>query len=192
MTEREPRTVRVDPDVWDRFVAQVQEWEGQKHGEIGRHAENALEEYIDQDRLARVEEKLDTLVAHVNQENRTHTRTTEQASETVEKARSVHQRVADNHGTVVKGDNLVRAIEDIAGADPRTVDNYKGILKRRGLLFEHPGDSPVWTVELDRWVKWTENYVDNNPPIDVHDVIEDYGIDLEQYDQTAEELEATQ
>jgi len=60
MTEREPRTVRIDPEVWSGFVEQVVEWEGSKHGELGRHVENALEEYVDNDRLTRIEEKVNT------------------------------------------------------------------------------------------------------------------------------------
>jgi len=178
--------VRVDPDVWDKFVSWVVETEGQKRGELGRHVENALEEYIDNDRNARIEEKVDKVLAHVSEEQPAHTRTS-RSSDMVEKARSIYKRLADNHGTVIKQNDVVRAIEDIAGADPRTVDKYKGVLKRRSLLFEFPGDSPVWTVERERWVTWAENYINNNPTIEAADVVEEYGITSEEFHEFEDE-----
>jgi hypothetical protein len=186
MTKREPKTVRIDPEVWDSFVSWVVETEGQKKGELGRHVENALSEYIDHGRDARIEEKVDRILTHVSEPSDAHTHTSTRASEAVEKAREIHQRVADNHGTMIRQDDLQRAIEDIAGADDRTIQKYEELLKRRGLLFRHPDDSPVWTVERERWLTWCENYVDNNPTVEIHDVIEGYSMDVDKYDELVE------
>lgn len=186
MPQREPRTVRVDPDVWTAFTEWVTEHEGQKRGELGRHVENALNEYTDNDRYSRVEEKLDRVLGHVSQDMTAHTHTGMSASESVEKAREIIRRIADNHGTVVRESDVVRAIEDIAGGDDRTVDKYLGILRRRGLLFCHPGDSVVWTVEREKWVSWVESYVDNNPTIGVGDVIDEYGLSIGEYSELVE------
>lgn len=73
MTDREPRTVRVDPDVWDEFTAWVERCEGRTWGEIGRHLEIAMEEHMDADRAARMEEKLDEVLAAVSDGEETHT-----------------------------------------------------------------------------------------------------------------------
>ena len=187
MSDREPRTIRVDPDVWSSFREQIDDWDGENPGHVGYHVEKALSEYIDNDRYARVEDKLDRVLAHVSDGGGSHTHTTTGGSGTVERAREIYKRVADNHGLVVKDDDLVRAVEDIAGADDRTVSKYKGILKRRGLIFEHPADSPVWTTDRDKWVSWVENHVDNDPTLEIHDMIEDYGMTTDRFDELAEE-----
>lgn len=186
MPDREARTIRVDPDVWSAFRSQIDDWDGDNPGHVGYHVENALREYVDEDRYARVEDKLDRVLARVSDGGRTHTHKDTAASETVERAREIYKRVADNHGLVVKDDDLVRAIEDNAGADPRTVEKYKGILKRRSLIFEHPADSPVWTTDRDKWVSWSENHVDNDPTLTIQDVIDDYGMTTERFGELAE------
>jgi hypothetical protein len=73
MTDRQPRTVRVDPDVWDEFTAWVEQCEGRTWGEIGRHLEIAMREHMDADRAARMEEKLDEVLAAVSEGDETHT-----------------------------------------------------------------------------------------------------------------------
>jgi len=186
VVQREPWTMRVDPDVKVAFKEQVDDWDGENAGHYGYHVEQALKEYIDKDRYARVEDKLDTVLARVSGSGGSHTHATTAGSGTVERAREIYERVADNHGLVVKDDDLVRAVEDIAGADDRTVNKYKDILKRRGLIFEHPNDSPVWTTDRDKWVGWVENHVDNDPTLETIDVIEDYGMTTDRFDELAE------
>lgn len=185
MSDRELRSVRVDPDVWSEFREQIDEWDGENPGHVGYHVEQALKEYVDTDRYARIEDKVDSVLAHVSDGGGAHTHTTTQASETVERARQIYRRLADNHGLVVKDDDVIRAVEDIAGADDRTVQKYKEVLKRRSLLFEHPADSMVWTTDREKWVQWTENHVDNNPTLTVHDVLDEYDLDIDRYDELA-------
>jgi hypothetical protein len=185
MSDRELRSVRVDPDVWSEFREQIDAWDGENPGHVGYHVEQALKEYVDTDRYARIEDKVDSVLAHVSDGGGAHTHTTTQASETVERARQIYRRLADNHGLVVKDDDVIRAVEDIAGADDRTVQKYKEVLKRRSLLFEHPADSAVWTTDREKWVRWTENHVDNNPTLTVHDVIDEYDLDIDRYDELA-------
>lgn len=189
MVHRETRSVRVDPEVWSAFISWVEDKEGQKHGEIGRHVETALQEYTDHGRIARLEEKVDTLLARSNPEPASHTHK-QSASETVTKARDIFERLTENHGTIIKDDDVKRAVEDIAGGDPRTVDKYRDILKRRDLLFEHPSGQPVWTTERDRYIEWAENYIDNNPTVETHDVIEDYSLSTREYDEIANKIQS--
>lgn len=186
VSDREPWTMRIDADVQVAFKEAVDEWDGENAGHYGYHVEQALKEYVDKDRYARVEDKLDSVLAHVSNGGGSHTHTTAAGSGTVERAREIYQRVADNHGLVVNDDDLVRAVEDIAGADDRTVSKYKGILKRRSLIFEHPADSPVWTTDREKWVTWVENHVDNDPTLEVIDVVDDYGMSTDRFDELAE------
>lgn len=179
MADRRPHSIRLDPEIYSRFVDWVEDVEGTKQGEIGRHAENALEEYIDHGRAARIEEKVDRLLARLSDQPTTHTHK-QRGSETVEKCRAIHRRVTDNHGTIIKAADLERAIEDIAGADDRTLDKYKSMLKRRCLLFKHP-NNPVWTPEQAKFIGWAESCIDNEPTTEVHDIVEDYGLEVDEY-----------
>lgn len=183
MSGREPRTVRVKPEVWSSFVEQVVEWEGQKSGELGRHVENALEEYIDHGRQARIEEKVDRILSQMDGAH------THKHSEATAKARHIAEEIAAEDAVVIPEDVVVRAIEAIAGADPRTVDKYQEQLKRRGLAYEHPTDA-VWTVERDNWFTWASDYVDNNPTATIHDVTEPYPITAEEFRPEMTEIEA--
>lgn len=187
MTEREPRTVRIDPDVWEAFVSQVIEWEGQKRGEIGRHAETALVEYIDNDRNARIEEKVDRVLDRLDDIDDTHTH---KHSETSEKVATIAHRLADQNNIVMPADDVRRVIEDVAGADPRTIEKYQRQLKRHGEVYEHPTDGNVWTLDRERWLGWAEDAINNNPTLEVHDVIEDYPLDYDDYDRAVTEVVA--
>lgn len=185
--EREPRSIRLDPEIYTEFVEWVEETEGTKRGQIGRHVENALKEYIDHGQGARIEEKVDQVLAQLADQPTTHTHK-QRGSETVEKCRAIHRRLTSNHGTMMKTPDVERAIEDIAGADERTIKKYKRMLKRRSLLFAHPGDSAVWTPEQETWVAWCEDKIDNEPELHILDVTAEYAIEEDEYIDVAERV----
>lgn len=167
---------------------QLKEWSKETEKSQAHLLREAVLEYLDHDRTARVEEqirdvndKLDLVVTQL--ENGTEN--THKATDKVEKARLIYQRVESNHGEVIKQNDLERAIEDIGGATDRTIESYKELLKRRGLLFAHPA-SNVWTAERDTWVEWCESKINNDPEAEVMDLIEDYDITVEDYDKVAE------
>lgn len=189
MADRQPHSIRLDPDLYHEFVEWVEETEGKKHGELGRHVENALSEYIDNDRTARIEKKVDQVLTHLSEQPTTHTHK-QRGSETVEKVRAIYRRLTDNHGQVIPTPDVHRAIEDIAGGDDRTIAKYERMLKRRSLLFEHPGDSGVWTPIQENWVKWCESKVNNEPSVTVTDLIESYDVNIDEYDSIAAEVTA--
>jgi hypothetical protein len=116
------------------------------------------------------------------------------ATNAVEKARDIYQRITRNHESPIKQDDIDRAIEDIAGADPRTVEKYCEILKKRSLLFKHP-TSAVWTEERSEWAQWCDAYVNNDPEAHFMDVIEPYSLSLDDFEhalETAEEATTKQ
>jgi len=158
---------------------------------------NALLEYLDFDRYHRVEsqvrkngDKLDKVLSLLNSDQHTHTSDhvpeTRRASSTVEKVRAVASRIYDNHEMPIKTSDVNRAIEDIAGADDRTLEKYRSLLKERQLLFAHPSESPVWTDEKQEWAGWVESYVDATPSAEVYDFAEPHGMGTEEYQQIAE------
>jgi len=146
---------------------------------------NALLEYLDFDRYDRIEDKvrdmdgkLDRVLRHLSDDT-THTHkgspTSKRGTSATEKVRKIADRILSNHGEVIKADDVDRAIEDYAGADDRTLRKYKGLLRKRGLLFEHPSDQrPLWTHETDRWTDWIETYYKSAGPDAVDDYLEAY------------------
>lgn len=196
MADRSPKTVRCDDDLWDELAEFAYEEEGKKRGSVPKHLENAIREYLDKDRSARIESKLDEVLDHVRDDDATHTHkhgsNGQRGSETVEKVRQIADRVYTNHSPsesdVIPPAAVERAIEDIAGADPRTIEKYTNQLKRRQLLFQHPGGA-IWTDEKVQWVAWCEKYLDGSPTADVHDITEEYDMTSEEYNKMADEME---
>ena len=164
MTEKSPHTVRVNDETWSQFVDWVEDVEGQKHGEIGRHVENALNEYMNEDRQARVEknqhemmEQLDELRARVADSESTHTHKPKSGCTNADVITAIHDRIVNKDSGAVKDDELELVIEDVADlpvGDDRTIRRYKRKLRQRGLLFEHPGEPPLWTADTGLWANW--------------------------------------
>lgn len=184
MGERTTVCVKMNEDVWEQFQKYVVEVHGQKYGNMGREAENALSEYMDRDRTARVEDKVDRVLARLDDLDDTHTH---KASETTTKVNDIVERVAAEDRTVIPDDMVRRAIEQRAGADDRTIRKYREQLKRRGEAYQHPADSPVWTLDARQFALWVKNYRDNNPAADLHDCLDNYPMDIDEWDRLVEQ-----
>ena len=167
MSDRSPHTVRLNDETWSQFTDWVEDVEGQKHGEIGRHVENALNEYMNEDRQARLEknqhemqEQLHDLRTLLTESDGTHTHKTEAGCNETDRVAEIHRQIVHNHEGAVKDEDVNRIIEDVANlqvGDPRTLRRYKQKLRQRGLLFEHPGEPPIWTDDRQMWVNWANN-----------------------------------
>lgn len=143
----------------------------------------AILEYLDHDRTARIEDevrevndKLDDVLAQLDSDDtHTHTPSMSDSLETARKMIRVVQRQTDNPDGVVQDDDLVQVIENHAGVDDRTIRKYKRLFRKRGLLFEHPGEAPIWTLETDTWSEWVNQYAKlNGGPTVVEEVVEQY------------------
>jgi len=171
------RTNRLQIYLDDAEYQQLQEWSdttGKSMSELGR---DAILEYTDQDRLERIEEKIDRVLA-LSESGDSHTHknsnTMQKGSETVEKARQIVRRIQENHGEVLKADAVNRAIEDIAGVDDRTIRKYKRLFRKRGILFEHPGEPPLWTTDANQWLEWMQDYTQLNGRDEAERIVSDY------------------
>lgn len=129
---------------------------------------NAVLEYIDNDRTARVEsqvrelnQKVDDVLAQLDSGD-SHTHAANGASDALVNAREIIRRLQRNHEKVVNEDAVDRAIEDYAGFDDRTLKKYKNLFRKRGLLFQHPGERAIWTFETDVWGDWVIDYANLN------------------------------
>lgn len=161
----------------EREAAQLSEWAADVNKSESTLLREAVLEYLDYDRTARIEEKVDRVLSHLETDS-THTHkdssTMNQGSNASEKARAIVSRLQQNHDEVMKADAVDRAIEDIAGIDDRTKRKYKTLFRKRGILFEHPGEPPLWTTEADNWLEWIQTYAELNGREGAEDEVEKY------------------
>jgi type I site-specific restriction endonuclease len=146
----------------DEEKARLKEWANDAGKSQSHLLREAVLEYLDHDRAARIEgqvrelnQKVDDVLATLDNSG-THTHTGQ--SDALTKAREIVRRLQRNHDEMMRNDAVVKAIEDYAGIDDRTVRKYKELFRKRGLLFEHPGDRPIWTTETDMWGSWVNKY----------------------------------
>jgi hypothetical protein len=181
------RDHRVQTYLTDEEHAKLQEWSDETGKSMSSLLRQAVLEYTDNDRTERIESelrdlnnKMDDLQAHLS-DGTTHTHKPQgghdparKGSSSTEKVRRMIRRIHEHHAPGVKDDDVTRVIEDEAGADDRTVRKYKRLMRERGLLFEHPGEAPVWTTESAEWCNWIEDYAQLNGRDKVEEVAEQY------------------
>lgn len=160
---------------------------GKSLSELSR---DAVREYTDKDRFERIEDKLDRVLSAMDGGENTHTKQVSSSKQmsVPETTREIAKRIHRNHESPIKTVDVELAIEDIGGASERTVQQYKEQLKKRGLLYEHPADSPVWTDEKSQWVKWADNYLDAVPDETVADLTDAYRMGIDEFDKIAEKV----
>lgn len=184
MSNRDNRVVTY---LTDAEKQQLDEWADKTDKSLAHLLREAVLEYTDRDRTARIEEKVDKALTLL--ENEEHTRTQESDADGTqksvpEKAREVARRIYQNHDSPIKGKDVEIAIEDLAGGDERTLKKYHEQLKKRGLLFEHPVQ-PIWTDSKREWVSWMENATVGK---DIYEWTDEYRMDMDEYDEIAEEI----
>ena len=168
-----------------REAAQLSRWADEAGKSESALLREAVLEYLDRDRTARIEErvgdiegKLDRVLAAVETGD-AHTHTADppmnqSGSSAVEKARDIVRRLQANHDDVLKAETVERAIEDVAGIDDRTIRKYKRLFKRRGILFAHPGEPPLWTSDAATWLEWMQQYARLNGRDEAEAIADDY------------------
>lgn len=155
--------------------AQLKAWSDEAGKSMSDLARDAILEYTDHDRAARHGEKLDAILDAVRtlaDDDNTHTQRRNSVPET---AREIAQALTSNYGTVIKDTDVVLTIENVADVgDDRSIRKYKSQLRKRGLLFEHPGNSSVWTVNSDEWLEWMADYARLNGKEAAETAVEEY------------------
>jgi len=183
MPARENAVTTYLTDAEKRQLEQWAEKSGKSQSDLVR---DAIMEYTDRDRVARIEDKLDRTLSLLSDETHTHTENELRNASIPETARAIAKRIYKNHDAPIKGADVELAIEDLGGADDRTLDKYKRQLKKRGLLYKHPLQ-PVWTDEKQEWVGWVEGATVNS---DVHEVTEKYDMDSTEYNEIADRIQS--
>ena len=192
MGDRRKLNCRVDEDVISDFRGFVEDKKGKVRGELGREVENALREYMDRDRYARIEEeqeamneKLDAALAALAEGGEhTHTGSATPQSQP-EKAEQMAAILNERGQKVIPDEDVEDVIIDVAGHSERTINDYKELFKRKGHAYAHPSsDSHVWTVDVEVFARWVESHVNDVPDAHLMDVIDPYPMDMDEYERT--------
>jgi len=200
MGERETFSVKVDRDVAAAFREYVRESKGKIRGELGREVENAMREYLDNDRVARVEanqeethELLRAVLATLGEDGTTHTHTANVSPTTVTEKRDVIAATLQQRDAPVMPEReVVNAIEDVAGGDDRTVRKYMDALRRSGEVYDHPSsDSSAWTTDREQFATWALAEFDSRPDASIRDILEPYAMDPNEYEQLLDDAAAS-
>lgn len=183
------RTNRAVTYLTDEEQRQLEEWSNEVDKSVSHLLREAVLEYLDRDRGDRIEdtvrensEKLDE-VLRVLSDGDEHTHTSEdrvtKASETVEKTREIADTLNNRHASGARASQVERAIKDIAGGDPRTIEKYKRELRERGHVYEHPNShSNVWFLDREPWLAQVEQYAKSTPDPrgTAKDILSDYPV----------------
>jgi len=191
MAERVTFSVKVDDEVADNFRSFVKEHKGKIRGELGREVENALIEYMDNDRYDRIEtnqeethKKLNRILSALGDDADTHAHTADVSPTTVSEKRDVIAAQLNERDTPVLSERVVvDTIEKIAGGDERTIRQYKDALRRSGEVFDHPSsDSSAWTTDREQFATWALAEYDSRPDASIADILEPYAMDPNEYE----------
>ena len=191
MGDRKTLSVKVDEDVADNFRDFVHEKKGKIRGELGREVENAMREYMDRDRFARVEENqaethelLNSVLGALSENSTTHTHTGDVKPMTVtEKRDLIAGKLRDREAPIMPERDVVDAIESVAGGDDRTIRKYMGSLRRSGKAFDHPSsDSTAWTTDAEQFATWALAEFESRPDASMRDILDAYAMDVREYE----------
>ena len=187
MGERVPVGARADEDVIADFREFVEDKKGQVRGEMGRELENAMIEYMDNDRSARIEEKVDELHEMMEEslseesldgERETATSSNGQSDDS-DSGRSINQRTRDSlnaikaeipKDTTISASLLESAIEEHAGHSYKTLQRYKDMLIKRGEILEHPVEPQKYVTSQKTYAVVCE-HSDRVKPPELRDLI---------------------
>lgn len=192
MGERQTFSVKVDEDVAENFRDFVHEKKGKIRGELGREVENAMREYMDNDRYERLADgqdethaKLDEVLALLADADGTHTHTADVSPTTVSEKRDlIAAKLRDRDAPVMPERDVIEAIEDVAGGDERTITQYKEKLRTSGQAYDHPSsDSSAWTVDAEQFAGWALAEFESRPDATIRDILEPYAMDSVEYEQ---------
>jgi len=149
MGDRKPVTVKVDEDVWAKFKQFVDEKHDGVYGELGRATERALEEYMDHDRYARVEEKLDTILETVNDEKR-RTKKGGPAQKAQERRENIISRLVDEKTVQVHRSDITSEIKAEGLSSDKTIKKYLKRITSDGPFMPHPNSPSLWEVDKEQ------------------------------------------
>lgn len=183
MGENQPKQigVEVDATLWKQFREDVRRRKGGVRGQLKPELEAALREYLDaadggdtNDRLTRIEDKVDDLGARLDQIDETKKQS--DLSKTVEnRLQSIKETIADEaDGAPRVHEQVVEmAIKKHAGHSRPTLNQYKDLLQDDHAVYEDPrDDSSYYFRSAPRFC------VAVNQMIEDHDIGQDTYTDL--------------
>lgn len=184
MTDRVRIVGRIDPEIKKQFQEFVRDATGGNQGDQSRLMERALVEYMDNDRGARIESKVDAVLDRLDEIEDTPSPRSEQSLERERQTATSSNPTVDNFNTQTEQavqaitadmpgeasitESMVEtAIEDNAGASYKTIKKYKRLLRKRGYAIPSPvTGEDNWYTSVTPLALTCENNSDISP----HDI----------------------
>lgn len=164
MGEKERLVFYVNEETAEAFRAQVAEMYGKADGNLSLAGENALREWTDKDRAARIEDKLDEVLTHLDEKPDERERNRAVSSGDGKRVRNRQNSIADDlpEKQWVGEDVVDRLIAKHAGDSADTLRKYKKRLKQEGDLIELPEgvgdpDGERYATHAMTWALRAEN-----------------------------------
>lgn len=181
MGNRVQLNVRVPPEFKEQLEDFAIEYYGSKY-RMGEVVVDGVNEFMDNDRVSRIEGKLDDVLmdqggdARENGQKRKNENSTENLSATTRnRVRAIAFDLNDSPGATVTTQQVHEAIENHAGTSKPTLRRYKELLESRDVIFPTPRkpkekwftDPEQWTVYIDQQThqgsipeKFRETFID--------------------------------
>ena len=182
------RDNRVQVYLSDEEKRQIKEWADATGKSASTLCREAVLEYTDHDRAARLADRMDDIEAELaalkdavtdaTGEKKKHTNDGEEKSTTVRRTHEIAKALYDNYGDTTHEERLDLHIENIAGGSDQTIDKYHKQLKKRQLAFEHPSDhSQVWYLDREVFADALVSYAKQTPAPEqtAKSILEPYG-----------------
>ena len=194
MTNSQKIGPHIDEQVVAEFKEYIRDTQGKVRGNFSEAVENAMIEYMDNDRYMRIEDKLDTVLEEVQGEGghsssggSTHTHiqngTKSRGTTIYKKCETIASELTKTEGVVVQERELKSKIMEVSGSDDRTIEKHKKTLRSRGVMFKHPS-SPIWFTDREEFFSTLVTYTDQTGtnltsiiadyPQDIEDALDDY------------------
>jgi hypothetical protein len=153
---------KVSESVRDEFKEFVKENEGKLRNEFGKSVEAAMIQYMENDRLARVERKLDALLQEDDEERETPKLDSSTSANTP--AGRVQNRVEkiksdlSKEGGATSRETVERCIREHAGHSDTTIKKYVQRLQDEKALFPNPTNADRYFLDAHDFVLFVEKH----------------------------------
>jgi len=170
MGDKERLVLYVSEETADAFRDQVASMYGKVDGNQSQAGETAIREWLDKDRAARIESKLDDVLARLDETPDERERDSAVSSAGGKRVQKRHNSIANDlpEKTWVSEDVVTRCIAEHAGDSADTLRKYKRRLKQYGDLIELPEgvgdpDGDRFATSPEVWAIRAENDRDIRP-----------------------------
>jgi len=164
----------VDTEIYERFKEYSESETGKSSKGVGETLEKAMLEYMDDDRLSRIENKVDRLLDGSTQKEKTPK--TGDPSRREKRLRQIESDLA-GEDEVVTQEDVNDLIRKHAGGSKPTLREYNRRLRERKSVFPRPNHDSIVYTDAERFVREVNELAESKSlrPATYEETVERYG-----------------